>query len=981
VFRTGVRWCCVAAALGLGFAGEPARADIDWSDSGTLVIDVLPNGHGPSWSEGWDFELDATLVARGWGDSNEFGVSAPGGPPRERSVRFTDGIPIGHARVWAYYLVGDPPQVEIIDPGLPELTDSAGRFSRPRAFSDPAWAGVPLGLLAQVIYIEPGTDDWAVVVNYAGWDPYRPLTAGSSGDETIEFPQPVVLQGGLGGGTSSWFDENGLYFGEYLLMDPAEWPKNGQVDGQGRRVPGFLVFVMPNMLEQPWWGYDNFLPMFGIEHDLNARDLNNYLIEGRLPGALRDAGLVEDQFLRNVLQLNLCGYSMGGPITRAWMTNYGNGGRGIQRYVSFDGVHCGTTFYGAGDYCLGFAESFMNGVGLEEDGGPVIIGWNHWHTLSAKQRYLFISSDCVWDPLCWVVSPNASAVGVGRTMMFEGGTFSPTGHQSRFTGGWEWHTAFNHDQANKDPIAMEGAARFLAYGLPPGDACYSPADAEPCGRGGDHGLRVGAPHGACKFALAAPAGSVAPAVVNVDTNMQVAFEIVAEGAGAVIDVLGPGGTSVVPPDAVVVDLGVVYRLSFALTAPATGEYTVQLHSADEPARAFGSVQFDNGRALALQVPSDVLTPGVPAIITAYFSDDLGGILVGTNGEIVATVTRPDGGEQVLPLFDDGAHYDELAGDGIYGDALSQTAQGGRYTVRAVGIVDFDNDVVHRTATSLFMVTSTAGTLVEVADERIVAGGSGLAERLELDVIAGVEEPGEYLVRGTLVDAADQVIASATVLLSIDSVPATEMATLRFLAADLVAHGVDGPWTLTAIELVDSRQLMVVATLSDYQTVAYDLDTFAAPAAPTVASLVPNQGSRAGGQEVILLGTAFDYVGECEWAGSPIAFEVVSDSAIRVVVPAALHECEAAANVRLITPWHDVLVPAAFVYLPALLAWDLNCDGVVDSGDLDTFCDCMAGPETARPPGCDPVVFDRADQDGDLDVDLADFAAFQVLFGN
>jgi hypothetical protein len=102
VFRTGVRWCCVAAALGLGFAGEPARADIDWSDSGTLVIDVLPNGHGPSWSEGWDFELDATLVARGWGDSNAFGVSAPGGPPRERSVRFTDGIPIGHARGWAY---------------------------------------------------------------------------------------------------------------------------------------------------------------------------------------------------------------------------------------------------------------------------------------------------------------------------------------------------------------------------------------------------------------------------------------------------------------------------------------------------------------------------------------------------------------------------------------------------------------------------------------------------------------------------------------------------------------------------------------------------------------------------------------------------------------------------------------------------------------------------------------------------------------
>lgn len=78
VFHAGVMSGCVALALGLGLAGEPARADIDWGDSAVFELDVAPECHGPAWSDSWDFWLDAMLVARGWGDSNTFGTG--GGP-------------------------------------------------------------------------------------------------------------------------------------------------------------------------------------------------------------------------------------------------------------------------------------------------------------------------------------------------------------------------------------------------------------------------------------------------------------------------------------------------------------------------------------------------------------------------------------------------------------------------------------------------------------------------------------------------------------------------------------------------------------------------------------------------------------------------------------------------------------------------------------------------------------------------------------
>jgi alpha-mannosidase len=57
--------------------------------------------------------------------------------------------------------------------------------------------------------------------------------------------------------------------------------------------------------------------------------------------------------------------------------------------------------------------------------------------------------------------------------------------------------------------------------------------------------------------------------------------------------------------------------------------------------------------------------------------------------------------------------------------------------------------------------------------------------------------------------------------------------------------------------------------------------------------------------------------------------------------------------------------------------DLNCDGAVDAADAALLASCLTGPGLLLPPpGCDPVLFARADLDGDGDVDVTDYARLQ-----
>jgi hypothetical protein len=59
--------------------------------------------------------------------------------------------------------------------------------------------------------------------------------------------------------------------------------------------------------------------------------------------------------------------------------------------------------------------------------------------------------------------------------------------------------------------------------------------------------------------------------------------------------------------------------------------------------------------------------------------------------------------------------------------------------------------------------------------------------------------------------------------------------------------------------------------------------------------------------------------------------------------------------------------------------DLNCDGSVNPNDHTVFASCLTGPSgSTEPSGCSADEFLRSDLDDDSDVDMVDFAAFQVI---
>jgi len=67
--------------------------------------------------------------------------------------------------------------------------------------------------------------------------------------------------------------------------------------------------------------------------------------------------------------------------------------------------------------------------------------------------------------------------------------------------------------------------------------------------------------------------------------------------------------------------------------------------------------------------------GLPMPIQATLVDKYGPV---TNASVVAQVLAPDGRVDIVPLFDDGNHEDQEAGDGIYGGVFRRTTMASQY---------------------------------------------------------------------------------------------------------------------------------------------------------------------------------------------------------------------------------------------------------------------------------------------------------------
>jgi hypothetical protein len=204
----------------------------------------------------------------------------------------------------------------------------------------------------------------------------------------------------------------------------------------------------------------------------------------------------------------------------------------------------------------------------------------------------------------------------------------------------------------------------------------------------------------------------------------------------------------------------------------------------------------------------------------------------TGANVEAIISRPDGTTDIVPLFDDGAHQDGAAGDGLYGNSYGSTALDGRYmaTVRATG--SYEGQAYSRTADALFIVAPNSASLAgQYSEQPRDDNDDGFYDWLDVDAGLTVNTAGFYFVAADLLTLDGEFVAHA--LTQADLAPGASQMTLSFSGQAIAGSGRDGPYWLTNVTLVDGESGTVVVdrATNAYQTAAYDHTQFGTP--PTV----------------------------------------------------------------------------------------------------------------------------------------------------
>jgi len=195
--------------------------------------------------------------------------------------------------------------------------------------------------------------------------------------------------------------------------------------------------------------------------------------------------------------------------------------------------------------------------------------------------------------------------------------------------------------------------------------------------------------------------------------------------------------------------------------------------------------------------------GAPAVITAslfYSTTPVSGAIV------QASVTRPDGGEGSISLHDDGLPPDDAAGDGIYSGMYTDTTTGGFYyvLVKADGI--YASQTYHRTAQTVFPVAANSAALSGTyADQPNDENGDGLFEYLDVNVGVNATQQGDFTVAAVLRGEDGQYIDLANT--TVYSFTGDTILTIQFDGQAIRASGLDGPYTVTEVVLLDDADLI------------------------------------------------------------------------------------------------------------------------------------------------------------------------------
>ena len=304
----------------------------------------------------------------------------------------------------------------------------------------------------------------------------------------------------------------------------------------------------------------------------------------------------------------------------------------------------------------------------------------------------------------------------------------------------------------------------------------------------------------------------------------------------------PNGDRIDPAAAVLANVdyetygdGEGHEVQFYRIAPApAGVYFAVLENEGVEAVAYTlELYLESDIELTAAVDPDKVGVGTPALITAAVSNQ-GAPELGASVE--ATVTRPDGSLEIVSLGDAGVGGDLVAGDGEYAALVIDTNEPGIHSITVLAESPVPvSPPYSREATVQLRVQSDVAQLEDGYSAGVEEGlVPEVAEGLWVEGEIVATAPGAYLVTADLMAEGDELVAIGGALVNLEAA-GSKVYRMYFDGADIYGAKLDGPYTLTHVELRDGGAGFVLADAQNdaHVTEAYSWASFgdATPPSP------------------------------------------------------------------------------------------------------------------------------------------------------
>lgn len=213
------------------------------------------------------------------------------------------------------------------------------------------------------------------------------------------------------------------------------------------------------------------------------------------------------------------------------------------------------------------------------------------------------------------------------------------------------------------------------------------------------------------------------------------------------------------------------------------------------------------------------------LTSTMFIDDTTAL---TGAAVQTKITKPDGGEEVLIMLDDGLHGDGTADDGVYGISYNNTSVGGMYSVLFTASGIYNTETYIRNASGIFSIAPDSASFGDdLSDQGIDENLDSLYEWLEISVPITVNTAGTYSLSAELY-AGTTYIGMMRVKEDLNT--GIQNINLRLSGEVIHKKKLDGPFSVRNILLLDETDMTILIQAEDpiYQTAFYHYSEFYSP---------------------------------------------------------------------------------------------------------------------------------------------------------